>query len=112
MIEKTIPLNAVKNALMCAVVKKAVAGREISGKPIGRTAAYTYYAPFTSVTCRNARRGHQHGHFSGLNFGVMHQGDLDRLLERVRWNGLAEVRATWGAGVRALKAEFANGVMR
>lgn len=109
---KTIPLEAVRSALMCAVIKQKTAGREVHGKPHGRVAAYSYYAPLTSVCCRNARRGQVLRHFPGLNFGVLSHGDLDKVLERVRWSGLHEVRATWGAGVRALKAEFADGVMR
>ena len=35
------------------------------------------------------------------------------LLSRVRLeHGLAEVRRTWGAGMRELQREFSNGVMR
>ena len=113
MTEKAIPLDAVRNALMCAVIKQKTAGREVSGKPHGRTAAYSYYAPLTSVTCRNARPGQQRRHFPAMHFGVMFQGDVDRLIERVRLEqGLQEVRRIWGKGLRALQAEIGNGVMR
>ena len=113
MSDKSIPLEAVRNALMCAVIKKKTAGREIGGQPHGRTAAFTYYAPLTSVTCRSARPGQQRRHFPGLNFGVLARGDLYRVIERVRLeHGLQEVRRTWGLGLRALKAELGNGVMR
>ncbi|MDF1483715.1 hypothetical protein PY257_00650 [Ramlibacter sp. H39-3-26] len=109
MTHKTIPLDAVRNALMCAVIKQKTAGREVGGKPMGRVAAYTYYAPFTSVTCRNVQRGKRYKEIPGMNFGVMHCGDIDRLIDRINRN---EVRRTWGVGIRALRADIAGGVMR
>lgn len=110
---KAIPLEAVRNALMCAVLKQKVKGHEAGGSPHCRTAAYTYYAPLSSVTCRTACPGQQRRQFSGMNFGVMERGDFDRLLERVRLlHGLSEVRSTWNLGLRALRAEIGHGVMR
>ena len=108
-----IPLKDVRNALMCAIVKQKTAGREISGIPHARVGAFTYYAPLTTVTCRNVRRGYTQRRFGDAHFGPMFRGDMDRVLERTRYeHGLAEVRRTWHAGMRDLKAEFATGVMR
>ncbi len=110
---KSIPLKAVRDALMFAVIRKAVARCENSDKPIARFAAYTYYAPLTSVTCRTARRGQQRRAFPGLNTGLMERGDLDRLVRNVHlFHGAREVRKTWGQGLRALQAEIGTGVMR
>ncbi|MDF1486685.1 hypothetical protein PY257_16145, partial [Ramlibacter sp. H39-3-26] len=72
----------------------------------------TYYAPFTSVTCRNVQRGKRYKEFPGMNFGFMHYGDIDRLIDRVRLINRNEVRRTWGVGIRALRADIAGGVMR
>lgn len=109
---KTIPLNAVRTALMCAVIKQKTAGREVGGKAHCRTAAFTYYSPFASA-CREARRGSVNRHLPAMHNGVMSQGDLGRVVERVRLErGLQEVRRTWGVGLRALLAELGNGVMR
>lgn len=110
----TIPIQAVRDALAFAIVKR-VARTDAQGKPLGRVAAYTYYAPLTTVTCRT-RRYRSDGpqrRFPGAHFGPMFRGDLDRLLERTRLeHGLPEVRRTWGAGMRALQAEFRDGVLR
>ena len=112
MSDKSIPLDAVRNALMCAMVKK-IARTDREGRPLGRVAAYTYYAPLTSVACESRWRGGARRTFPGMHFGPMWRGDLDRVIQRVRVErGVAEVRRTWGAGVRALKAEAASGVMR
>jgi hypothetical protein len=108
--QKTIPLQSVRDALMCARVRK-LAARGPDGKPLGRCAAFTQY-PLFNITCRDARRGLRPYPQIAHYFGPMNSGDLERLLERVRWGGLPEVRRTWGAGLRALKAEFADGVMR
>lgn len=109
---KTIPLTAVRQALMLAVVKKAIGGREVDGKVLARVAAYTYYAPMLATTCRNARRGPER-HFPGLHIGPMEVGDFDRVVERARSErGLQEVRRTWGMGLRALLAAIDNGTMR
>lgn len=104
---KTIPLKAVQNALMLAVVR--------SKRPdmyLGRAAAFTQY-PMHNIDCRQASRGCAPYPHMPMNFGFMCNGYLDRLLNRVRCeHGLAGVRKIWGAGLRALQAEFANGVMR
>jgi hypothetical protein len=108
--QKTIPLQSVRDALMCAKVRK-LAARSPDAKPLGRCAAFTQY-PLLNIACREAKRGHRPYPHQAHHFGPMSPGDLERLLERARWSGLPEVRRTWGAGVRALKAEFADGVMR
>lgn len=106
---KVIPLKDIRDALMCAMVKlKTNVGRD---KPHGRCAAFTQN-PHLNISCREARRGHRPYPHQPHHFGPMHQGDMEKVLERARWAGLSEVRKTWGAGVRALKAEFADGVMR
>lgn len=110
---KTIPLAEVRNALMLAVVRKKLARCQISEKPIARYAAYTYFAPYTSVTCRTARPGQQRRTFPGLNNGSLGHGDLDRLVRSVHlFHGAAEVRKIWGCGMRALQAEIGTGAMR
>jgi len=111
---KTIPLSAVRTALMCAVIKQKTAGREVGGKAHCRTAAFTYYSPFASA-CREARRGSVNRNLPPMlmHNGVMSQGDLERVVERVRLErGLQEVRRTWGVGLRALLSEIGHGVMR
>ena len=101
---KTIPLKDVRNALMCA--------RVASIRPIGRFAALTNN-PLLNISCREARRGSRPYPLQVHHLSPMYRGDLDHVLERVRLeHGLAEVRRTWGAGMRALKAEFSTGVMR
>ncbi|MCW8199277.1 hypothetical protein D8B23_12795 [Verminephrobacter aporrectodeae subsp. tuberculatae] len=107
-----IPLSAVRAALAAAIIKRKTAGHEIHGKPHCRFAAFTAYDPLiTSPGCRNAN-GVRH-RLPQLNFGAMHTGDLDRLVQRVHLRtGLREVRRTWGLGLRALQAELAGGVMR
>lgn len=111
---KVIPLKDVRTALMCAQVKR-IARVDAQGKPLGRVAAYTYYAPLSTVGCRD-RRFRSDGpqrRFPDMHFGPMFRGDLDRLVARVRRvRGLAEVRRTWGAGLRALQAELRDGVLR
>lgn len=107
---KAIPLEDVRNALMCAVVRlKATAP---DGQRFGRCAAMTQTV-FWGVTCRDRRPGKPRVQVR-QTFTVMHAGDMDHLLQRVRLDrGLVEVRKTWGAGYRALQSEF-NGstVMR
>lgn len=107
MTTKTIPLKAVQDALMLAIVR--------SKRPdmhMGRFAAFSQY-PMHNIGCREALRGHARPPHMAMHFGFMCSGFLDRLLYRVRCeHGLAGVRQIWGAGLRALQAEFANGVMR
>lgn len=110
---KTIPLDAVRNALMLAVVRQTLARCEPGGKPVARYAAYTDFAPYTSVTCRTARPGQQRRDLPGLNNGHLGHGDLDRLVRNVHlFRGAAEVRKTWGCGMRALHAEIGQGAIR
>ena len=113
--QKAIPLKDVETALICAIVR--LKSRADDGNRHGRTAAMTQ-APFWLPTCRDRLRERRLGNRSGFmpvrqHFTVMHAGDLDRLLERSRMHhGLPEVRRTWGAGMRALQAEFNAGAMR
>ncbi len=108
--EKAIPLKDVRNALMCARIRQAgTPSRE--SKPLGRCAAFTQY-PLLNISCSEARRGHRPYPFQQHHFGVMSRGDLGRVLERTHWGGLAQVRRTWGCGMRALQAEFSDSVMR
>jgi hypothetical protein len=107
MIQKTIPLKAVKDALMLAIVRSKRADMHL-----GRFAAFTQY-PIHNIGCREARRGHAPYPHMPMHFGFMCRGELDGLLFRVRCeHGLAGVRKIWGAGLRTLQAEFAQGVMR
>jgi hypothetical protein len=107
---KTIPLKAVQDALMCARVRANEVS--IDGRPMARFAAFSQY-PDLNITCREALRGYaRHPHLP-MSFGAMSQGDLDLVLARVRSRaGLAEVRRIWGQGLRDLKAEFTSTVMR
>jgi len=109
--EKAIPLKDVSAALMCAVIRLKT--RTANGERHGRTAALTQ-APFWEPTCRDRRRGSQPRRAMRQHFTPMHTGDMDLVLQRTRLHhGLAEVRRTWGAGLRALQAEFnASTVMR
>ena len=107
MTAKTIPLASVQAALMCAKVRLLT--RAEDGRRHGRAAAITQ-APFWELTCkdrlRSGGRSSQRRAIS-CTFTVMHTGDMDEVLARVRLNGgLQEVRRTWGAGYRALQGEF------
>ncbi len=109
----SIPADAVRCALISAIVKKTTAGREIQGIPLARTAAFTRYESFTSVSCRNAQRGPRLQHIQTAHFGPVNRGDLDRLVRTVHlYRGAAEVRKTWGCSMRALHEEIGNGVLR
>lgn len=111
--DKTIPLQAVRDALMCAVVKTKVRGREISGKPHARTAAFTQVPHAFVYRCTDARKRRGRLPSPPWHFSPMDAGDMERLLQHVRvWHGRDEVRRTWGVGFRALKTEFTDGVMR
>jgi hypothetical protein len=109
---KTIPLKDVRNALMCAKVRLVAARHGPPTSHLGRFAAYTQ-VPHLHDACRQAKRGLKPIRMMELHFSALHRGDLLRVLERTRLeHGLPEVRRTWGAGLRALKAEFATGVLR
>lgn len=99
----TIPLKAVRDALMLAIVKRK------SPINVARFAAYTRYpSPFAS-SCRRPSPLRM----PPVHFGPMDAGDLERVLRRHRSEaGLAGVRRTWGAGMRELQVEFSQGVMR
>jgi hypothetical protein len=103
MTARTIPLDAVRTVLMC---EKA---RRRAGTPLARTAAYTRREALP-IDCRTARRGYARHACLGVHFAPMTSGDLSAVLERTRLHhGLAEVRAIWGRGLRALRAEFERG---
>ncbi len=113
---KCIPLASVRDALLFSRVRRAVPVAQ-DGRPLARCAAYTQNPCMVPMTCRDARRwpaGVRPRRVEIVShFGPMHAGDLQQLLERVRRErGLAEVRRTWGAGLRVLQADFAQGVMR
>lgn len=109
---KTIPLDAVRNALMCAVVKQKTAGRDITGKPMARFAASTNYQSFSHCTCRNASWGRR-VQYTPCHFGPMSVGDLSILVRNVHlFHGAPEVRKTWGVGLRAMQTDIESGVMR
>jgi hypothetical protein len=108
---KAVPLEAVRTALMCAQVRRIVR-TDSQGKRLVRCAAYTQN-PLLNISCLDASRGMRPHPVLRSNFSPMHSGDMWQVLERTRYeHGLAEVRRTWGAGPRAMRAEFSNGVMR
>ena len=83
--------------------------RRRAGTPLARTAAYTHREALP-IDCRTARRDYARHARMGVHFAPMTSGDLSAVLERTRLHhGLAEVRATWGRGLRALRAEFGRG---
>jgi len=100
---RAIPLQAVRDALMLAVVRKKAAHSQVA-----RFAAYTNVQPLTGVTCSSPayrRRGPQRD-LGPMHICGMWRGDLDRLVTRVRLeHGLPEVRRTWGTGLRAMQIE-------
>lgn len=100
----TIPLQAVRNAVMLATVR--------SERPeafVARFAAYSSYPSPFSPRCADPRPLR----LLPMHFGPMESGDMERLLRRHRTEaGLAGVRRTWGAGMRELQTEFSQGVMR
>lgn len=107
----TIPLGAVRNAVICGQARAAGA-RAYAGRPMGRFAAWSRY-PALNVACDESRHGLRGWPHVAQYFGPMFRGDLERLLVRVRSHcGLPEVHRTWGAGPRALGHEFDDGVMR
>ena len=109
---KTIPLSAVQVAITGASVKARVKAREIDGKPHARVAAYTAFQPITASHCR-LRPGAGYHPNQPRHFGPMYMGDLDRVVERTRMiHGPAEVKRTWGLGLRAMLAIAKSGVMR
>ncbi len=109
--DKVIPLKAVRDALMLAAIRQKLGSRSLNGgPPMGRYAAYTQYPDFFDASCRRKRRTANMA--PRMNCGPMTRGDIERVLEVVRWRGLPEVRRTFGAGMRALQAEFASGMLR
>ncbi|WP_218241541.1 hypothetical protein [Comamonas fluminis] len=100
---KTIPLGAVRVALTGALIKSQ------SPQMRARTAAMTSYAPL--ARCCGSHRPHVEA--KTVHFGVMENGELRSLIKRVQLEqGVAEVRKTWGQGVKALLADVGTGVMR
>lgn len=87
------------------------AGREVHGKPHARTAAYSQVPHVFVHSCAAASRGRQPRPQQPWHFSSMNAGDMERLVRRVRLRyGLAEVRRTWGAGMRQLQQEIDGGM--
>lgn len=100
-----IPLSAVRCALDCAVL------RQRSPAPVvARIAAYTNREMFP-VDCASAGRGHPRPAGTVVHLAPLGRGGLLDVLRRVAARGSAEVRHTWGAPERALRAEFMGGVL-
>lgn len=109
--DKTIPLKAVSDALMCAVIRLKTKGHETAGKRLGRFAAFSQVPHPFVYRCPDARRGRSVPKQQPWNMAPMDAGDMGEVLRRVRSHGLPEVRKTFGAGMRQLQAEF-EGTMR
>lgn len=102
-VARSIPLQAVRDALMFAIVRQKATGARVS-----RFAAYTAIQPLAGVTCASPayRRNTPQRSLESAHLHGMWRGDLDRLVQRQRLeHGLPEVRRIWGAGLRALQAE-------
>ncbi len=100
-----IPLSAVRCALDCAVL------RQRSPAPVvARIAAYTNREMFP-VDCASAGRGHPRPAGTVVHLAPLGRGGLLDVLRRVAARGSAEVRHTWGAPERALRAESMGGVL-
>lgn len=98
-----IPLQAVRDALMFAMIRKKGA----SGTVV-RFAAYTDIQTLCGVTCSSPahRRNMPQRSLGRVHLCGMWRGDLDRVIQRQGIEfGLPEVRRTWGTGLRALQAE-------
>ncbi|WP_422099116.1 hypothetical protein [Variovorax sp.] len=98
-----IPLQAVRDALMFAVIRKKAMTEKIA-----RFAAYTDIQLLTGVTCSSPahRRASPQRCLGRVHLSGLSRGDLGALVERQKLeHGLAEVRRTWGTGLRALQAE-------
>jgi hypothetical protein len=101
---QTVKLTDLRLVLYTAKLRRHTKGRTC-------LMAVTTPAPILEVDCssRNRMRGREDAQRLGLtrcNTGPMHRGHLAELIERTRTlHGLPEVRKTWGAGLRALKAE-------
>lgn len=103
MTPRAIPLQAVRDALMFASIR-----RKATSHQVVRFAAYTNIQPLTGVHCQSPsyRKDVPQRPLPPMHFCGMWRGDVDRLVQRVRReHGLAEVRRTWGAGLRALQVE-------
>lgn len=101
--QHTIPLSSVELALAACKMRK------FNG---GRTAQFAAFTPSPAVkpdcSTRNRLRMREWGAKIGMRpqNGLLDRGHLHELIERTRLShGLAEVRKTWGAGLRALLAE-------
>lgn len=101
--QHTIPLDSVKLALEMCKVRKINSGRT------AMLAAYTP-APVVQTDCSSRKRLRARALDVDLGMrnqaGLLERGHLHELIERTRLHhGLAEVRKTWGTGLRALLAE-------
>ena len=103
--DRIITLAAVRCALDCAVL------RQRSPAPVvARIAAYTNREMFP-VDCASAGRGHPPAAGPVVHLAPLGRGGLLDVLCRVAAHGSAEVRRTWGAPERVLRAEFMGGVL-
>lgn len=109
--ERTIPVKAVSDALMCAVIRLKTKGQEVGGKRHGRFAAFSQVPHPFVYRCQDARRGRSVSKQQPWHMSPMDPGDMEAVLRRVRSHGLHEVRKTFGAGMRELQREF-EGTMR
>lgn len=108
MTTKTIPLQAVHDALAFAVVR-----HKRPSSNLARFAAYTSYPSPFAPSCADPHRLHRLNAEPRLHIGPLQRGDMERLLRRHRTaSGLPAVRKTWGTGMRQLQAEFATCVLR
>ena len=87
--------------------------RRYSKGHTAQLAAFTR-APMVEVDCSQPRRGDKYRRENAANFAhrcaptvsPLRRGHITELIERTRWmHGLAELRTTWRAGIRALLAE-------
>lgn len=105
---KTIPLASVRDALMLAKVRQVTQRHGPPTSSIARFAAFTDN-PRLLDACRQVLRRYKPIHLAETHFGLMYRGELLDVLQRTRnERGLQEVRRTWRACMRDLKAEFAD----
>lgn len=113
----TIPLAAVRDALMLSKVRQCTMDARASEgkKPLSRYAAYSRY-PDRLLVPDCARPNWNPWRLrlaqTPIHLSLMTRGKLPQVLRTVRQRGLAEVRRTWGEGMRTLQKEFADGVLR
>lgn len=106
MIEQAIPLASVELALFSARMRRRNHGRTC-------LLAATTPLPILEVDCSRRTRNTSSWREEAMRLGLskctvtpLHRGHIGDVINRTRLNhGLAEVRKTWGTGLRALLAE-------